>query len=83
MINPELGTSAHRPALAVQFPLGGTKKAKTMNKLLDASEKQKAVLSATHYENPWLEAASESGNDLGRLLKFVKGKPSLSVAMMR
>ena len=47
---------------------------KTMNKLVDASEKQKAVLSATHYENPWLEAASESGNDLGRLLKFVKGK---------
>jgi len=26
------------------------------------------------YENPWLEAAAETGNELGRLLKFVKGK---------
>jgi hypothetical protein len=54
--------------------LGETKKAKTMNKLLDVSEKQKAALPATRYENPWLEAASEASNDFGRLLKFVKGK---------
>lgn len=38
------------------------------------SEKQQTVLPATHYENPWLEAAAEAGNDLGKLLKFVKGK---------
>ncbi len=30
---------------------------------------------ATHdASNPWLEAAAEAGSDLGRLLKFVKGK---------
>ena len=49
-------------------------KGKAMNKLLDVSEKEKATLPATHYENPWLEAASEANNELGRLLKFVKGE---------
>jgi hypothetical protein len=29
---------------------------------------------AVSYENPWLEAAAESGNERGKLLKFVKGK---------
>jgi hypothetical protein len=45
-----------------------------MNKLLEASERLKDIVPATQFENPWLEAASEAGNDLGRLLKFVKGK---------
>jgi hypothetical protein len=45
-------------------------KAKTMNKLLE----KKTTLPATYYENPWLEAASEANNDIGRLLKFVKGQ---------
>jgi hypothetical protein len=45
-----------------------------MKRLLDVSEKQKVALPAAHYENPWLEAASEANNDLGRLLKFVKGE---------
>lgn len=38
-----------------------------------ALKKTEETLPATHYENPWLEAASEAGNNL-KLLKFVKGK---------
>src|SRR5262245_37637208 len=36
--------------------------------------KQESSVPATSYENPWLEAAAEAGNELGKLLKFVKGK---------
>ena len=45
-----------------------------MSKISDESEKQKTSLRVTRYENPWLEAAAEASDDLGRLLKFVKGK---------
>lgn len=37
-------------------------------------EKQNETLPATQYENPWLEAAAEGGNELGKLPKFVKGE---------
>ena len=36
------------------------------------SVKQKKA-PATQYKNPWLEVAGEGGNEMGRLLKFVKG----------
>jgi hypothetical protein len=35
---------------------------------------QKSNLPVANKTNPWLEAASEAGNDFGRLLKFVKGR---------
>ena len=35
---------------------------------------QAANLPAPISSNPWLEAASEAGTDVGRLLKYVKGK---------
>lgn len=50
---------------------------KSMSKTFEVlTEKQKDTTSvpATHDENPWLEAASEAGSGLGRLLKFIKGK---------
>ena len=43
-------------------------------KIISKQQKDTTTLPATHYENPWLEAAAEGGNDLGKLLKFVKGK---------
>ena len=43
-------------------------------KIMSNQQKNTTTLPVTHYENQWLEAASEVGNDLGRLLKFVKGK---------
>ena len=36
----------------------------------EVPEKQSETLPATQYKNPWLEAAAEGGNELGRILKF-------------
>jgi hypothetical protein len=38
------------------------------------AKQDKQTLPAETYENPWLEAAAEAGNEFGKLLKFVKGK---------
>jgi len=65
------------PAHARNPVSGGRKekaKTRTMENSLDVSEKRKTALQVTHPENPWLEAASETRNELGRLLKFMKGK---------
>jgi hypothetical protein len=40
----------------------------------DTSDKQNKTLPAARYDNPWLEVAAEGSNELGRLLKFVKGR---------
>ena len=32
------------------------------------------MLPAVQYDDPWAEAAAETGSDLGRLLKFIEGK---------
>lgn len=42
-----------------------------MNTIVEINE---ANVPARSYENPWLEAAAEADNKLGKLLKFVKGK---------
>ena len=44
------------------------------SEVLTAQEEQKTNLPATAWANPWLEAAAEAKPDMGKLLKFVKGK---------
>jgi hypothetical protein len=50
------------------------KQEKAMSKTARALTEKQATLPITNYENPWLEAAAEGGNELGKLLKFVKGE---------
>ena len=50
-------------------------KAKAMSRTAEAlAAKRNESPPATRYENPWLAAAAEGGNETGRLLKFVKGE---------
>jgi hypothetical protein len=45
-----------------------------MSKTAEAlTEKQETLPITQQHSNPWLEAAAESGNETGPLLKFVKG----------
>ena len=39
----------------------------------ETSTEKQETLPATNYDNPWLEVAHEAGNDVGKMLKFVKG----------
>jgi hypothetical protein len=50
------------------------KQEKAMSKTARALTEKQATLPITNYENPWLEAAAEGGNELGKLLKFVKSE---------
>jgi len=68
---PEGARTAHARG---RVPFGRKNENENMHKLLNASEMKRTTLPATHNENPWLEAASEANNDIGRLLKCVKGE---------
>jgi len=54
---------------------GGNDGAVPMSKIQkQALRKQKVTTPTVQYDNPWLEAAAEAGNEFGKLLKFNKGE---------